>query len=130
MARLTAFAEAEQLSLDDVLAEFRDGAPPEGLSAARQAVAATEKGDPRLPAVTDPDVIRADLGTQGDVSQAKIGSEPHDGLSALTQAGLCPFRAECYEALGLVTQHCAWNLDDPPTWRFCGGYKRRNGGIR
>ena len=39
--------------------------------------------------------------------------------------GLCPFRAECYEKLGLTSQHCAWNYDKPPTWQFCGGYKRR-----
>jgi hypothetical protein len=96
MAKLSVFTDSEQLSLDDVLAEFRDEAPPE-------VVAAIPYG--------------ASVITGGDVSQAKIGTVSHNGL--------CPYMQECYQALGLVHQHCAWNLDDPPTWRFCGGYKRR-----
>jgi hypothetical protein len=92
MARMTAFTEAERLSLDDVLAEFRAEFPSAVI-------------------------------TKGDVSQAKLGPESHNN-------GLCPFMAECYESLGLVHQHCSWNLDDPPTWRFCGGYRRRNGGVK
>ena len=43
--------------------------------------------------------------------------------------GLCPFMAECYKALGLVNRHCSWNLDNPRTWQFCGGYKRRKKGM-
>ena len=43
--------------------------------------------------------------------------------------GLCPFMAECYKTLGLVSQHCSWNLDNPRTWQFCGGYKRRKKGM-
>jgi hypothetical protein len=39
--------------------------------------------------------------------------------------GRCPFMAECYKNLGLVKRHCSWNHDNPPTWQFCGGYKRR-----
>ena len=70
MTSLNAFREAEQLNLDDILAEF--------------------------------------------------GIEFHNGL--------CPFRKECYQALGLRTQECAWNLDRPPTWQWCGGYKRRRQG--
>ena len=116
MAKLAAFTDSEQLNLDDMLVEFRDASPPQGITMA-------QRGDPRLPAGAEADVIRADLDTQGDVSQVKIGTESHNN-------GLCPYLAECYEGLGLVTQHCAWNLDNPPTWRWCGGYKRRNGGIR
>jgi hypothetical protein len=101
MTRLSAFTGSEQLSLDDVLAEFRDTSPPEDMTAG---------------------AIRASVITSGDVSQVKIGTEPHNGL--------CPYMQECYQALGLVHQHCAWNLDDPPTWRFCGGYRRRNGGVK
>jgi len=108
MGRLTVFIEAEQLSLDDMLAEFRAEAPPE-------VTTAVEKGASGPTIGADPEVIMADLDTQGDVSEAKIGTELHNGL--------CPFMAECYEALGLVSQHCSWNQDDPPTWRFCGAYK-------
>jgi hypothetical protein len=42
--------------------------------------------------------------------------------------GLCPYMQECYRGLDLVRQHCAWNLDAPPTWQWCGGYKRRKRG--
>lgn len=94
MGRLSAFADSEQLSLDDVLAEFRDASPSEGVVVA----------------------------TIGDVSQAKTGIGPHDGL--------CPFRAECYRSLGIEKQECGWNWDSPPTWHLCGGYRRRNGGMK
>jgi len=111
MTKLATFTEAEQLNLDDVLAEFRDASPPED-------VAVIEKGASGPTAGADPDERALQPATKG----AEIGLEFHNGL--------CPFKAECYESLGLKTQHCAWNLDEPPTWRFCGGYKRRNGGIR
>jgi len=114
MARLSAFTDSEQLSLDDVLAEFRDTSPPGGVAAVEKKASGPAIG-------ADPDVIRTELDTQGDVSQAKIGTEPHNPASST----LCPFRQECYKTLGLATQHCSWNQDDPPTWRFCGGYKRR-----
>lgn len=47
----------------------------------------------------------------------------------ISDNGFCPFMAECYESLGLVKQHCAWNYDNPRTWQFCGGYKRRKKGM-
>jgi len=32
--------------------------------------------------------------------------------------GLCPFVAECYEKLGLTSQHCAWNYDNKRRYVF------------
>lgn len=61
-------------------------------------------------------------------------ADPADLLAAIEAEergdnGFCPFMAECYPTLGLANQHCAWNYDNPRTWQFCGGYKRRKKGT-
>jgi hypothetical protein len=110
MARLSTFIEAEQLTLDDVLAEFRDEAPPE-------VVAAVEIGP-------DPDAAGADQGLTGDVSQAKIGTVSHNGT--------CPYTQQCEERRRQLPtyreyQPCHWMAWGD--WRRCPIY-RRNGGTK
>jgi hypothetical protein len=67
MARISAFTDSEQLSLDDVLAELRDTSPPEVTAAV---------GIPTSGAI------------RGDVSHLKIGIEPHND-------GDCPYMQRC-----------------------------------
>ena len=114
MARLSAFTDSEQLSLDDVLADW-DDLPPEG-------VAAVEKGASGPTIGADPDVIMADLDTQGDVSQAKIGTEPH-------LDGDCPYAEQCEPRRRKLStyrryQKCHWRTFWQ--WRQCPIYQ--NGG--
>jgi len=54
--------------------------------------------------------------------------EQEEAGAVIPHNGLCPYMQECYRGLGLVSQHCGWNLDAPPTWQWCGGYKRRKRG--
>jgi len=115
MSKIAAFTQAEQLALDDVLAEFRDETPPE-----------TARERPKEPSVitagADPDVIMADLDTQGDVSQAKIGTEPHLDSD-------CPYAEQCEPRRQKLStyrpgQACHWRVFWQ--WRQCPIYQ--NGG--
>jgi hypothetical protein len=45
MSKMAAFKATQQLSLDDVLAEFRDASPPEGTAAVGIPTAAIAEGD-------------------------------------------------------------------------------------
>jgi hypothetical protein len=114
MANLNAFTDSEQLSLDDVLAEFRDASPPE---APRE----RPKRASVITAGTDPDVIRADLDTQGDVSQVKVGTEPHNGTYLYTQQ--CEIRRRRLPTYR-PSQPCHWRAWGD--WQSCPIY--RNGG--
>lgn len=100
MAKLSAFTDSEQLSLDDVLAEFRDASPP--------------KRHPDVEIGPDPEL-------QGDVSQTKIGTELHNGT--------CPYTQRCEERRRQLStyrpfQLCHWRAWGD--WRRCPIY--RNGG--
>jgi len=114
MARLGAFTDSDQLSLDDVLAEFRAEAPPES-------VAAVEKGTSMAPAGADPDVLRSSRTTIGDVSQAKIGTETHFD-------GDCPNAQQCererQQRPYYLPSRCHWQAWGD--WRRC---PKLNGGI-
>lgn len=101
IARLNAFTNSEQLSLDDMLAEFRAGVPPE---------------------VTAAVGIPTSVATEGDVSQVKIGIELHDD-------GDCPYTQRCEERRRQLStyrpfQPCHWRAWGD--WRRCPIY--RNGG--
>lgn len=77
MARLSAFIDSERLSFADVLAEFRDGAPLEGVSV-------TIEGDAAAGIPTFDDAAAA-------IEQAKTGCDSH----------ICEFERQCYEARGI-----------------------------
>jgi len=117
MGRLADIKAGQQLTLDGVLSD-RDGAPPE-------ATAIVKKGDPGAPAGADPDMIMADLETSGDISQAKIGPEPH-------LDGDCLFAEQCEPRRRKLStyrpgQPCHWRAFWQ--WRDCPIYRGKNGGI-
>ena len=80
MAKLSTFTEAEQLPLEELLAEFRAEVPPEAAREGRKEPSVATAG-------VDPDAAGADLETVGDISEAKIGTDPHNGA--------CPYAAKC-----------------------------------
>jgi len=114
MTRLSAFTDSEQLSLDDTLAELRDETPPETAREGRKEPAVVTAG-------ADPDVIRTELDTQGDVLQVKIGTEPHNGT--------CPYIQQCEIRRRRLPTYRPFQ---PCHWRAWGDWQRcpiyRNGG--
>jgi hypothetical protein len=107
MSKLGAFKTAQQISLDDALAEFRAEAPPESVTAVKK----------------EPSVITAgpDQELQVATKEAKKGIEPHNGL--------CPYTQECEtrrQRLPTYRQYqpCHWVAWGD--WRRCPIY--RNGG--
>ena len=117
MARIATFTEAEQLALDGVLAEFRDGNPPEAAREGRKEPSVATAG-------VDPDAAGADLEMVGDVSRMEIGTEPHLN-------GDCPYVAQCEprrRKLSTYREHqpCHWRAFWQ--WQNCPIY--RNGGAK
>jgi hypothetical protein len=115
MARLSDITGSTQLSLDDVLVEFRADPPPEAAREGRKEPSVATAG-------ADPDVIMADLETVGNVSQVKKGTESHNGI--------CPYTQQCEtrrRRLPTYRQHqlCHW-LAWGDWWR-CPIY--RSGGV-
>jgi len=110
MAKLSTFTEAEQLPLEELLAEFRDEAPPEAAREGRKEPSVATAG--------------ADLEMVGDVSRMEIGTEPHLN-------GDCPYVAQCEprrRKLSTYREHqpCHWRAFWQ--WQNCPIY--RNGGAK
>lgn len=106
MTRLAMFISSEQLSPDDVLAEFRDESPSE-------VTAAVEKGASGPTAGAGPELIMADLEAEGDVSQAEIGTEPHNGT--------CPYTQQCEPRRRRLSTYRQYQ---PCHWRAWGDWRR------